>query len=92
MTLVQLASNLRESWDALFKSAYVEHLETEIMTLRGHNNMLLLQLSTPKVAPAVKREFPKFTPVKTSWEKHVEEEMRKQELEETPDGTHSSGR
>jgi len=77
-----------------FTPREVLQLQREVEYLRGHNNMLLLELRearSPKAAPAVKREFPKFTPVKTSWEKYLEEQIALQEVEDV-DGTHSSGR
>lgn len=80
-----------------FTSAHVLHMEAEIAQLRGQVAMLHLQLMEslkPAVpAPAVKREFPKFTPVQTSWEAYLAEQIRLQEVEEEPaDGTRSSGR
>jgi hypothetical protein len=69
-----------------FTPRAILNLEREVEYLRGHNNMLLLQLremSAPKItAPAVKREFPKFTPTKTSWEAFRDAEIAKQETEE----------
>ena len=80
----------------LLTSAYVLHMEREIEHLRGQVSMLQLQLLDavkPKPAPVVARSFPKFVPVKTSWDKYLEEEMKRQEAEETAtDGTSSSGR
>lgn len=78
-----------------FTSAHILHLERECEYLRGQNNMLLLQLTEalrPKQTPvASPREFPKFTPVMTSWEQYRAAEIARQEAEEE-DGTHSSGR
>jgi hypothetical protein len=76
----------------LFTPRAILNLEREVEYLRGHNNMLLLQLremSAPKLtAPTVKREFPKFTPARTSWESYLAEEIAKQEREDQ-DGAHS---
>lgn len=75
-----------------FTSAHVLHMEAEIAHLRGQNAMLLLELKNalaPQPTPHVKREFPKITPAKTSWETYLAAEIAKQEVE---DGTHSSGR
>ena len=74
-----------------FTSRTILNLEREVEYLRGHNNQLLMELRevrSPKPAMQVHREFPKFTPVKTSWEKYLEEEIKRQELEEE-NGTHS---
>ena len=75
-----------------FTPRYVLHLEREVELWRGQNTALLLQLQEalkPRVtAPAVKREFPKFAPAKTSWEAYLAEQIALQEKEE--DGTHSS--
>lgn len=73
-----------------FTSAHVLHMEAEIAQLRGQNAMLHLELMgalkpTP-AAPAPPRQFPKFTPAKTSWESYVAEQMALQEVEETTHG------
>jgi hypothetical protein len=67
-------------------SAHVLHMEAEITQLRGQVSMLHLQLMealkpTP-AAPAVKREFPKFTPARTSWESYLAEQIELQDKEE----------
>lgn len=91
-----MATNL-DAIKRFFTSAHVLHMEDEIAQLRGQNAMLHLELMgalkpTP-AAPAPPRQFPKFTPTKTSWESYVAEQMALQEKEEQPvDGTHSSGR
>lgn len=75
---------------------YIKHLEAEIELLRGQNARLQLKLEdsfAPKTAaPAAPRQFPKFTPAKTSWEAFLAEEIAKQEQEESQDGTSGSGR
>jgi hypothetical protein len=71
-------------------SGHVLHMEREIEYLRGVNSRLELELREalrPTPAPAVKRELPKFVPMKTNWEKYVEEQMTAQEKEEN--GTQS---
>lgn len=74
-----------EALRRFFTSSHVLHMEAEIAQLRGQNNMLHLQLMealkpTP-AAPAVKREFPKFTPARTSWESYLAEQIALQEVE-----------
>ena len=75
-----------------FTPRYVLHLEREVELWRGQNMSLLLQLQEalkPKAPVAhVAKQFPKFTPAKTSWEAYLADEIAKQEKEE--DGTHSS--
>lgn len=89
-----MASSKLDAIKRFLTSAHVLHMETEIAQLRGQVAMLHLQLMEalrPTPAPAVKREFPKFTPAQTSWEAYLAAEIAKQEVEEV-DGTHSSGR
>jgi hypothetical protein len=85
-----------ETIKRFFTSAHILHMEAEIAQLRGHVAMLHLQLlealKPAAPAPAVKREFPKFTPTRTSWESYLAEQMALQEIEEVADGTYSSGR
>lgn len=83
----------------LLTSSYVQHLESEIAYLRGHNAQLLLQLTNtlaPKPAVHVNnRELLKVNPkpVKTNWEVYLAEQIALQEREEQEeDGAHSSGR
>ena len=81
-----MAINL-ENIRRFFTSRTILNLEREVEYLRGHNNQLLLELREVR-SPKPAREFPKFTPVKTSWEKYLEEQIALQEKEEI-DGTHS---
>lgn len=75
-----------------FTPRYVLHLEREVELWRGQNMSLLLQLQEalkPKSPVAhIAKQFPKFTPAKTSWGAYLADEIAKQEKEE--DGTHSS--
>ncbi len=85
MTLIDLAKSLKEAWSAVFVSRYVAHLEDEVIRLRAENARLQIkyeQAVAPKPAAApIKREVPTFTPVKTSWESYLQEQITLQEQE-----------